>query len=344
MRLFSPFIKKKKDTQSFYDNANRIARIVYRFNPYYHILKSFIRKRVRTKDIIGTQFPFLMPDLRKPPIVALELTNVCNLKCPYCTSPLGLRPRGYMSEETFARFERDLIDADISRVTMVGNGESTIHPQFIPYIHRLSKAVRYLSIVTNGQWIRPGIAEALLNTVDLVEISVDPGGKEMYEQSRPNASYEKLIANLTELKALKKKLGSKTLINIRLMIKAGDTDRIPEYKAFWKQFCDFTMVQYLIQLKGTKDSDTLNKSIYNNEQSYPRCTFPFKHIEVRWKGDILLCHYSQLQLGQPGLLAGDINNERLLDIWNGPVMSQYRKAHRERDFEKMPACKGCNGY
>jgi MoaA/NifB/PqqE/SkfB family radical SAM enzyme len=344
MRLLSPFKKSTKEESHLYDNANRIARIAYRFNPYFNILKSFIRKKVRPQDIVGTHFPFIFPDLKKPPIVALELTNVCNLKCPYCTSPLGLRPRGYMSEETFSRLENDLIKADCSRMTMVGNGESTLHPQFIPYVERLSKAVRYLSIVTNAQWIRPGIAEALLKNFDLIEISVDPGGKEIYEKSRPNASYEKLIQNLTELKTLKKELGSKSLINIRLMIRAGESTRINEYKEFWKQYCDFTMVQHLIHIKGTEETEILNRSVYNNDQSYPKCTYPFKHIEVRWKGDVLLCHYSQFQLGQPGVPAGDINKEGLLDIWNGPVMKQYRKAHRERDFEKMPACKGCNGY
>jgi MoaA/NifB/PqqE/SkfB family radical SAM enzyme len=341
-RLFSPFIKKQK--RLYFDNSDHFKRIIYRFRAYTHIMRGFIRKGVGPKDIIATQFPHVIPDQKKPPIVALEFTNVCNLKCGYCTSPLGLRPRGYMSEETFSRIERDLIDNKISRVTVVGNGESSLHPQFADFFMRLSKSVKYLSMVTNGQWIRPGIAEALLKTTDMIEISVDPGGKEVYEASRPNASYEKLITNLLELKRLKKELGSKSLVNIRLMIKAGEEHRVPEFKAFWKQYCDIVMVQYLIHIKGTEESSQVSKSVYSKEGTYPKCAMPFKHIEIRWKGDVLLCHYSQIQIGQPGLVAGDINENRLLEIWNGKVMTQYRKAHRTRNFEEMPVCKGCNGY
>jgi sulfatase maturation enzyme AslB (radical SAM superfamily) len=42
-----------------------------------------------------------------PATVIVELTNVCNLECPFCTTFQGMqRPKGFMSFEVF----RQLID------------------------------------------------------------------------------------------------------------------------------------------------------------------------------------------------------------------------------------------
>jgi sulfatase maturation enzyme AslB (radical SAM superfamily) len=57
-----------------------------------------------------SRFPFRPPDAEFPRIVALEFTNVCNLRCPYCASQT--RPvrgqRGFMANSTFARIASQL--------------------------------------------------------------------------------------------------------------------------------------------------------------------------------------------------------------------------------------------
>jgi hypothetical protein len=52
-----------------WDNANRLARVVYRAHPYARIALRALRRRVRASDLARTQFPFLFPDAKKPPIL-----------------------------------------------------------------------------------------------------------------------------------------------------------------------------------------------------------------------------------------------------------------------------------
>jgi MoaA/NifB/PqqE/SkfB family radical SAM enzyme len=74
---------------------------------------------------------------------------------------------------------------------------------------------------------------------------------------------------------------------------------------------------------------------------YPRCTLPFKELTVTWTGDVPLCQFSAAQLGEPGLLLGNLRDVSLAELWQGRLIRDYRVAHRRRDEKSMPMCRGC---
>ena len=83
-------------------NTNRVNRIRHHLRLYAQTILSSLG-RVPVKELIRTQFPFWLRDSPTPPMLSVELTNRCNLRCGYCTNPTTLRPRGMMSEATFCR-------------------------------------------------------------------------------------------------------------------------------------------------------------------------------------------------------------------------------------------------
>jgi MoaA/NifB/PqqE/SkfB family radical SAM enzyme len=345
MKLKSPFYKNiKNPLLPIFDNSNRFARILYRYNSYRKIFFESAKKGVPILDLLRAQFPFHFSDSETPPIVAIEFTNYCNLKCPYCTSPLGLRERGYMSDNLFAKVINDLKKIKTNRIQLVGNGESTLHPNFEYFITELGKTGKYISIVTNGQWLNKEIPNQILNAkVDLIEISIDMGGKENYENSRINGKYEKLIENLIALKSLKESLNAKTIINIRLMVRPSQQNEYQTELKFWQQYADRVMPQYLTKINNTAYSTDLFTPLQSQNNTYPKCSMPFKHLEIKWTGEVLMCYYTQYQIGNKGLVIGNINSNSILELWNCKIMKQYREAHRKRINSNMPACKGCPG-
>jgi MoaA/NifB/PqqE/SkfB family radical SAM enzyme len=58
--------------------------------------------------------------------------------------------------------------------------------------------------------------------VDLVEISIDAGGKARYEASRVRGNYEILMRNLERLHRMRNESKSRTMINIRLMVRPSN--------------------------------------------------------------------------------------------------------------------------
>lgn len=345
MRIFSAFnYDEKHPSNPGFDNSNRIFRILYRLKTYFLLFIRASKKGISIKKLFIPHFPYLFRDAQQPPIVALEFTTHCNLRCLYCTNALNQREKGHMSEAVFQKIIRDLSVLKPCRVQLVGNGEATLHPDFGEFLRALTATRHFISLVTNGQWRREGIAEQILQAgPDVVEISVDAGGKEVYETSRINGSFELLLKNLATLKARRDQLKSNTLINIRLMIRPSQAQSFHTEKAFWKPYADTVMTQVLTKINNTTYGEDLFIPAYQMKDEYPKCSMPFKHIEVRYTGEVLLCYYSFYQAGAPGLVLGNIRQTSILELWNSSIMKAYRNAHRHRITGDMPVCRGCAG-
>ena len=322
-----------------FDNTNRLARIRYRFKLYTKILLASSAK-VPVPDLIRKQFPFLLRDAAVPPSLSVELTNYCNLSCPYCSSPLKLRPQGLMGPITFSNLVRQAKECGIPWISLCGNGEPTLHPKFSSYVRQLAGATKFLDLTTNWQRVDEELICSVLQApVNLMHVSVDGGDKEEYERMRIGGKFEKLLDNLTLLKEMKKKTRSSTLINVRVMLLPSQYEDEKRLLKFWQSYGDIVSKQYIFNLYSSSNGyDTV---VY---KPGARCTLPLKLIEVNWNGNVPLCTYSRRQTGRPeGLSIGNINEKSLLEIWNSQTIRQYREGHRHRKEELIPICKGCPG-
>jgi radical SAM protein with 4Fe4S-binding SPASM domain len=152
-----------------------------------------------------------------------------------------------------------------------------------------------------------------------------------------------LIENLTLFKTSKQTLRSQTITNIRLMLRPSERTVEKQLVAFWKNYADTVMPQYVVELKHLAYKEDVYTPTQFHNLSYPKCGDPFKSLDVDWNGNLPLCSHSVQQIGAPGLILGNVMTDMLGDLWNGNVMSQYREGHYKREASKMPICKGCMG-
>lgn len=99
----------------------------------------------------------------------IEITSRCNLRCRYCPSPNLPRPKQDISDEHF-RAGVDLARFYMRRGTqhrelnLAGIGESTMHPQFVPFIEyartKLGPSIDLL-FATNGILFTDELAKAI---------------------------------------------------------------------------------------------------------------------------------------------------------------------------------------
>ncbi len=321
------------------------ARLLYRLEAYARLSLQMLRCGVPAAEIARHQFPFAVRDPRRPILLELELTNVCNLRCVYCTSPLGLRPRGFMHRTIFDRALAGIEALGINRVRVIGNGEPTLHPQFAEFIRQLAGTTPFLAVLTNAQWRRPDeIVDALVQApVQMIEVSVDGIDKIGYEAARIAGRFEALLANLETLQRRKRQCRSSTVTNLRVMMRPSERSRETEMKAFWRKFADTVMPQYVFARKALKAVGDSYEPLHHSTNAYPRCSQPFNGLQVEWNGNVPLCSNSVEQAGPPGLLLGNLEHDSLPDLWNSPTMRAYRHAHRTRSIEGMPICRGCTG-
>ncbi len=304
------------------------------------VLRSWL-KGLPLGTILRTQFGFLVKESPVPPTVDIELTNYCNLRCCYCTSPMRLRPQGFMTGETLRNLVQQIRAAKIKRVAIIGNGEPTLHPDFPRFIQELAGATVWLELTSNGQWTDQHIVPAILKApVGFLTISLD-GVREGYERSRIGGKFDNLTNNLRMLRKIKRECRSSTIIHVRVMLRPSQLAAEEDLVSFYRGHADTVQVQHVVDCNGL-DSDVYAPRC--NPGSYPRCNVPFKKLDVHWDGNVPLCGYSEIQTGRPeGLLLGNINNLSLIDLWNSALLEQYRSGHRLRKTELMPICNGCPG-
>jgi MoaA/NifB/PqqE/SkfB family radical SAM enzyme len=325
------------------DYANRKAKILGRLSSYARMSWHMWRGGVPALEILQTQFPNMAKEPRRPALVTLELTNHCDLSCPYCNSPLNLLPRGMMAKATFTKVLEGLKGLGMHRVRVVGSGEPTLHSEFASFIAELCQVTPFVSVLTNAQWRHPQkTIDAMLDAkVRVVEVSLNGDNKEGYEASRPGGRFERLVENLTMLKESKRLRRCRVMTNIRLMLRPSERALESRMIAFWRQYADSVMPQYIFALKRSAYRDDVYTPRQWEEGLYPRCSAPFKALNVLWNGDVPLCSFSVEQIGPPGLVIGNVMTDSLSDLWHGDVMRQYRQGHYRREPDKMPICKGC---
>ena len=340
--MLSVFVGKHQGVPVL-DNTRRVARIADRI-PYYARVICGAVGRIPVSTMLRSHFPFALPDGDGPAHLTIEFTNYCNLACPYCTSPLGIRRRGMMDQLTFAILLNQIREFGLPRVRVVGNGEATLHPRFCEMIRALAGSCRYLNLVTNGQCLDERMARTILEApVRLLEISADSDSKQEYERSRVRGNFECLLANLKMLQKLKRELQSPTLINVRAMIRPSEYSREPGIIRFWARHADVAMPQYLHDYTRGNDADVFMHD-QKRKGTIPRCSLPTKAMIVHWNGRVPICEMSQQQTGIPeGVIAGDIHEQSLREIWNSALFVQYRAGHRNRKPELTPICSGCLG-
>ncbi|HLX06601.1 MAG TPA: radical SAM protein [Thermoanaerobaculia bacterium] len=135
--------------------------------------------------------------------VLVELTYRCNLDCFFCYNDLGLRGTP-LTLEQYGDFFADLRDLQVLNLTLSG-GEPLAHPDFLRLGARARELGFVLRIKSNGHALRGAMARRIRDEIDpfLIEISLHGATAAVHDrQTREPGSFERLLANLRELRGL----------------------------------------------------------------------------------------------------------------------------------------------
>ena len=135
--------------------------------------------------------------------VLVELTYRCNLDCFFCYNDLGLRGEP-LSREQYLRLLADLRQMEVMNLTLSG-GEPLAHPDFLALGARARELGFVVRVKSNGHALRGELARRVRDEVDpfLIEISLHGAAAATHDrQTRVPGSFDRLLANLAELRAL----------------------------------------------------------------------------------------------------------------------------------------------
>jgi len=143
----------------------------------------------------------------KPITYELDMTNVCNSKCPFCFGYYGQGDKSALTLKEAKRIILQIRDFGGKGLTFTGGGD--------PLCNKASpEAVRFarlngldVGFITNGILLNEYVSELLVDNCTWVRVSLDAGTKETYKLTHGlnGDVFEKLKSNIKKLVEIKKK-------------------------------------------------------------------------------------------------------------------------------------------
>jgi MoaA/NifB/PqqE/SkfB family radical SAM enzyme len=264
-----------------------------------------------------------------PDIVQIESTNICNAKCVFCPRDEMHRAQGVMSRELFRKIVDECAGLGITHVRMHNYGEAFLDRHLTEKVrYAKDKGIKEVGMISNGSLITEKVARAVIEAgLDAINISVDAGGKEVFEQTRIGLNYDKVIANIERLVRIRSELGRNHPKLILSFVRQNNSADEQAFIEHWRAIADKIHITELHNWGGT-----LN---HESDVNYP-CYRPWLTFTVLWDGRVSLCCADF----DGKTILGDLKTQSIQDIWNSDAYRAVRREHLESGGPEV--CRACD--
>lgn len=269
-----------------------------------------------------------------PLLVDLELSSICNLKCPMCYTTTDefkeKVPTKFMDLELYKKIIDEIADK-VPAIRLSLRGESTLHPKFIEFIqYAKDKGIKEISTLTNGSKLELEYFKKIVNAgIDWITISVD-GLDSEYEKIRKPLKFKDILKKISDISLYKQENNlHKPVIKIQSLWPSIKENPSKFYNTF-EPITDLIAFNPLIDYLQ-KDSDITYVENFLCPQLYQR-------LVVGSDGQVMLCSNDE----ENSYLIGNTNNESIFNIWHGEILNKVRELHKLKDgFKYFDICKKC---
>jgi radical SAM protein with 4Fe4S-binding SPASM domain len=299
---------------------------------------------------------FRFPDdkraLAYPFMLQIEPTNACNLGCPLC--PVGRNELGRKTEHMPLSTFQGVVDdmADYLQFLLLWDwGEPFMHPQLPDMVaYAAARDIRTMTS-TNAHFLEDEdylrrLFKAGLSTLI---VAVDSLHDESYQTYRQHGSLSRAIRGMEKAVAVKRELGAKTLINLRMVVMKHNQHEVETMRNLARRLgVDWFNVKTLNPSCGSMDMDTTlvpdhplyqrfayDETGHRIRQEVP-CLRPLEMANIFSNGDVVPCCYDF----DATMKVGNVKERPFTEIWNSDDMrSIRRRILSERD--SLPKCQAC---
>lgn len=285
-------------------------------------------------------------NLTAPVDVSLELSSWCNMQCEYCYhSDQENLPfvKGIMTRETGLRIIDQASDLGVNSLKFNWKGESTINPHFrlfTAHAKALASGSTFIDRLTNSNFKfrtdREDIFEGLCNQTK-VKISYDSFEKTVFETQRAGGDHDITTRNIDKFYHHPLRKNTEIVIQAVRTNQNKDEDLEGQAKKRWPE----ATISIRDMVAGRVEKD-LSEFEHRERDATERQSCLQAHVRLifNWKGECFPCCPDTSEK----LCLGDINNENLAEIFNGPKAKFLRKQLKCGDAFKMNPCKGCSSF
>ena len=273
-----------------------------------------------------------------PAILQIEPTNHCNLACTLC--PAGRnelkRPRRHMTLKEF----RGLVDdaQDYLMLAILWDwGEPFLNPSLPDMIaHAAERDIRTVTS-TNAHFLENEdyLKRVLTSGLSTLIIAIDSLDTENYELYRKHGDLRRAIDGLERVVALKRRLRSRTLLNLRMVVMRNNEHEVEAIARLGqKAGVDCFTVKTINPSCGSYSSDetlvpmnprhrrfVYRKDSWERVKSDTRCEQVWMMANVHADGNVVPCCYDF----DASMAVGNAFETSFTDIWRSPEYADLRR-------------------
>lgn len=290
-------------------------------------------------------------DERFPISVELHLTDVCNLKCEWCTDKELRKNGAVMDLQMISRLFREFWRHGTG-VTLEGGGEPTLHPDF----YRIAEIGRNnsldMGLITNGT---VDISESI-PMLRWARISLDSSTREEYKQEKGVDCFDRVLENLEKMSAARNP--AETFLGIGYVLTTRNQSRLIEMV----KHLDSIGIDY-IYLRPVEEADDITPSLKSlldlrkelaeltagtrikymlavtdrvvDKNAGLPCVAHSLTSVIHANGDVALCEKRR----EDGIILGNVRENSFEDIWVSPYREQV--SQKLLKAECQSGCSAC---
>lgn len=287
----------------------------------------------------------------RPYIFVLEVTNVCNLKCPFCLTGKGISGGREVRHMDFDE-SRKIIDAVADYVYLLQLytwGEPLLNKDIIQIIEYAKRKNMYVMLSTNGTAMTPTYVDRLLNSgIDYITVAIDGGSDETYEKYRVGGNYTKVLNNVKNLLEQRKTRNlDAPFVEWQFIVFKHNEHEVKETESMAYEIGvdKFTpLPAYVEDENWLPVGKEYRKTKLYNPERLKNCDRPWSHLNVRADGGVASCCYEFLKKDD----FGNLNKDNFDGIWNNSffresrkLIHQFRKSKGMKIDDSTLICHGC---
>lgn len=303
-----------------------------------------------------------------PVEVLIKTTLNCNHKCPKCLHGMQVFPAGKkynMSFETMKKVLDEGKEKGLMSIVFTG-GEPTMHPQIKEFVEYAGKlGFPDISLITNGAFLSEELIDTLVETgLTRINVSIDSVTPETYLKTRGVDDYERCVANVKKLLAIRDRKGSTLpLLSVSFVLQEENITELDAFIDFWEKYADGGIKIYPYknvfsiadeQFKGTYgvgkvnadqllDQDlpvAVSKDVPIMNKYHVKCSIPWYRCHVGINGEIQGCT-TQGFCDHPEMVLGNIHESSFEEVWKSEKWNWLRKLTKNKEYDKHPVCRIC---
>ena len=156
--------------------------------------------------------------LNPPPVtVELDMTNLCNHKCPECVvNYFRVADKSALSDVTAKSIIRQLARAKVRGLIFTGGGEPLCNPHTLSAVKLAKASGLDVGFITNGALLNQKVAGALLESCTWIRVSLDAGSPRTFQSTHGmnDSEFRKVVDNIGVLTGLKRKMKNRCTVGV----------------------------------------------------------------------------------------------------------------------------------